>query len=252
MCIRFHLNLFWKGSVVSFFSLKGRVRQIRHTGDGWDTNQTTLTSHLLLPGMAETQTRQHGCLTSRPKRDEKRIEVGGDGWSCGNEMFVRVPMGLRNISSSNLQGRSSGAIANSWAFVYFPAVFLFSWLNGLKRFISFSNFRSFFLDPCQIRCCLSCFLIKWFETFIFQFPFFIIRSLSDLWRVRLFRSVDHSLHTKLDLIKEPVSFVADGSAVKKYSRNGHIWIIWALAMNVTCKQRCDFLHNTPAFDDALS
>ena len=54
---------------------------------------------------------------------KKRIEVEDDGWLCGSEMFVRVPTGLGNISSSNLQGRSSGAITNSWAFVYFPAVF---------------------------------------------------------------------------------------------------------------------------------
>ena len=33
-------------------------------GDGWDTNHTTWTSHLLLPGMAETQTTQHGHHTS--------------------------------------------------------------------------------------------------------------------------------------------------------------------------------------------
>ena len=66
-------------------------------------------------------------------------------------MFVRVPTGLRNISSSNLHGRSSSAVTNSWAFVYFPAVFPVSRLNVLKRFISFSSFRSFFLDPCQIR-----------------------------------------------------------------------------------------------------
>ena len=66
---------------------------------------------------------------------EKRIEVEGDGWLCGSEMFLRVLIGLRNISSSNLQGRSYGAITNSWASVYFPVVFLVSWLNVLKRFI---------------------------------------------------------------------------------------------------------------------
>ena len=131
--------------------------------------------------------------------------------------------GLRNISSSNLQGRICGAITNSWVFVYFAAVFLVSRLNVLKRFISLSSFRSFFLDPCQIRG-VSVFFVPSTTAFT--------PGLTSSGSLSILMWMDQQLRSTVEMV-----------IFELYEPSLWTWPVNSEAI---------FLHKTPAFDDASS